>query len=68
MNITLLKYMFFRGCWLIRAGWLELAIQVRPPTSDDRNFFVRTPFQVFLDSMEIPLSQDSIYRTVEDSG
>ena len=28
----------------------------KPPTSDDHNFFVRTPFQMFLDSMERPLS------------
>ena len=61
MIVTLLKSMFFTKC----AG---LAIHVRPPTSDDHNFFVRTPFQVFLDSMERKLSQD--YRNVplEDSG
>ena len=46
---------------------MGLTIHVRPPTSDDYNFFVRTPFQVFLDSMEIPLSQDSIHVPVEDS-
>ena len=28
-------------------------------TSDEHNFFVRTPFEVFLDSMESPLSQES---------
>ena len=39
-----------------------------PPTSNGHNFFVRTPFQVFLDSMEIPLSQDSSHAPVEDSG
>ena len=38
-----------------------------PPTSDDHNFFIRTPFQVFLNSMEIPLNQDSIHVPVEDS-
>ena len=40
-----------------------------PPTSDDPNFFVRTPFRVLLDFMEIPLSQDSnhvLWRTVGD--
>ena len=40
-----------------------------PPTSDDHNFFVQTPFRVFLDSMEIPWSEDSIHllwRTVDD--
>ena len=46
---------------------LGLAIHVRPPTLDGHNFFVRTPFQVFLDYMEIPLSQDSIHMTLEDS-
>ena len=30
-----------------------------PPTSDGHNFLVRTPFWVFLDSMEIPWSQES---------
>ena len=42
---------------------------MRPPTSDDHNFFVRTPFRVFLDPMESPLSQDSshvLWRTVGD--
>ena len=29
------------------------------PTSDDHNFLVRSPFQVFLDSMEISLSLES---------
>ena len=33
---------------------------VSPPTSEGPNSFVRTPFRVFLDSMESPLSQDSI--------
>ena len=31
------------------------------PTSDGHNFFVRTLFQMFLDSMEIPLSLESIH-------
>ena len=43
----------FSNCW--------------PPTSDDYNFFVQTPFQVFLD-MESPLSQDASHIPVEDSG
>ena len=38
----------------------------QPPTSDGHNFFVRTPFWVFLDSMEISLSYDSIHILVED--
>ena len=37
-----------------------------PLTSDDHNFFVRTSFEVFLDSMESPLSQESIFMLVED--
>ena len=31
------------------------------PTSDGHNFFIRSPFWVFLDSMEIPLSLESIH-------
>ena len=40
---------------------------VWPPTSEGRNSFVRTPFQVFLNSMERPLSQESINMLKEDS-
>ena len=39
-----------------------------PPTSDDHIFCVRTPFWVFLDSMERPLSQDSFYVPLEALG
>ena len=35
-------------------------------TSDKHNFFVRTSFEVFLDSMESPLSQESRFMPVED--
>ena len=35
-------------------------------TSDEHNFFVRTPFEMFLDSMESPLSQKSRFMPVED--
>ena len=45
-----------------------LTIHVRPPNSDNHNFFFRTLFRVFLDSMESLLSQDSIHVPVEDSG
>ena len=41
---------------------------VRPPISEGHMSFVRTPFQVFLDSMESSLSQDTIHIPVEDSG
>ena len=40
---------------------------VSPPTSEGHNFFFRTPFRVFLDSMESPLSKDSINMLVEGS-
>ena len=36
-------------------------ICARPPTSDDHNFLVRAPFWVFLNSMESPLSLESIH-------
>ena len=39
-----------------------------PPTSEVHIFHVRTPFQVFLDSMESPLSQDAFHIPVEGSG
>ena len=39
-----------------------------PQTSDDHIFHVRTPFGVFLDSMERPLSQYSLNILVEGSG
>ena len=63
MNITFLNLCFYKD-----AGELGLAIHVRPPASDDHNFFVRTSFRVFLDSMEIPLSHDSSPMPVKDSG
>ena len=37
-----------------------------PPTLEGHNSFVRTPIWVFLDSMEIPLSQESIHMSEED--
>ena len=37
-----------------------------PLTSDDHNLFIQTPFEVFLDSMESPLSQESRFMPVED--
>ena len=37
-------------------------------TSESHNFLVRTPIRVFLDSMEIPLSQLSIRMPLEGSG
>ena len=40
---------------------------LRPPTLEGHNFFVQTSFKVLLDSMESPLSQESIRVPVEDS-
>ena len=39
-----------------------------PPASDDHIFRVRTPFGVFLDSMERPMSQGYFHVSVEGSG
>ena len=36
-----------------------------PQISDGYNFFVPTPFRLFLDFMESPLSQESIHMHVE---
>ena len=44
-----------RPCWLLVG-----TIHGKPPTLDSHNFFVRTPFWMFLDFMEIPLSLESI--------
>ena len=49
-------------------GRLGLTIYVRPPISDGHNFFVKTLFLVFFDSIESPLSHDSIHMLVEDFG
>ena len=65
---NLLKCMFFQGCWTARASELGLAIRVWPPILVGHKFFVIALFWVFLDSMEIQLSQDSIHIYVEDRG
>ena len=39
---------------------------VLPPTSEGHNSFVRTPIRVLLDSMERPLSKESIDMPEED--
>ena len=54
--------------WPARVGRFGLTIHLRLPTSEGHNFFVRTSIQVFLDSMEIPLSQDFSHVPVEDIG
>ena len=45
-----------RPCWLLVA-----TVNGKPPTSDGHNFFVRTSFWMLLDSMERPLSLESIH-------
>ena len=59
---------------LTHEQWCEFSHHVRkfsnfvPLTSDDHNFFVRIPFEVFLDSMESPLSQESRFMLWRTSG
>ena len=43
------------------AGLLVIIVHGKSPTSDGHNFFVRTPGWMFLDSMEINLSIESIH-------
>ena len=43
----------------------QLHCCARPPTSDNRNFLVRALFWVFLDSMESPLSLESIHIYID---
>ena len=43
------------------AGSARVTVHGKPSTSDGHNLFVRTPFWMFLDSMEIPLSLESIH-------
>ena len=45
-----------RPCWLLVA-----TIHEKPLTSNGHNFFVRTLFRMFLDSMEIHFSIESIH-------
>ena len=40
---------------------LVVTVHKKPSTSDGYNFFVRTLFRMFLDSMESPLSLESIH-------
>ena len=51
-------------CKSVRLG---LTIHAMPPTSDGHNFFVRTPFWVFLNSVESPFSQYYSHVPVEDN-
>ena len=51
---------------LVSPGQLVRVDYVRPPTSEGHNSSVRTPIWVFLDSMESPLSQESIHIPEEN--
>ena len=42
-------------------GFAYVTVPVEPPTLDDHNFLVRIPIHVFLDSIEISLSLESIH-------
>ena len=50
------------------AGYALVTVHVKPPTSDGHNFFVRTPFWMFLDSMESYLSLESIHIYLDNIG
>ena len=43
------------------AGSARVTVHGKPSTLDGHNFFVRTLFRMFLDSMERPLSLESIH-------
>ena len=50
-----------RSGQLVSSGQLVWVDYARPPTLKGHISFVRTPILVFLDSMEIPLSQEYIH-------
>ena len=50
-----------RPCWSLVA-----TIHGKPPNSNGHNFFVRTSFLMFLDSMERHLSLESINMYLDD--
>ena len=52
-----------RKYWGFRGDVVKIS-----PTSDGHNFFVRTPFRMFLDYMESPLSLESIHIYLEYIG
>ena len=54
--------------WSGRASRVRLVNPMRPPTSEGHNFFLQTPIRVFLDSMESPLSQESIHIELDKIG
>ena len=52
-----------KPCWLLIA-----TVHGKPLISEGHNFFVRTPFWMFLDYMEIPLSLESIHLYLDNIG
>ena len=57
-----------RSGQLLSSGQLVWVDYACPPTSEGHNSFVRTSIQVFLDSMESPLSQEFINRQLDKIG
>ena len=57
-----------RSGQLVSSGQLVWVDYACPPTSEGHNSFVRTPIRVFLDSIEIPLSQECINRQIDKIG
>ena len=55
-----------RSAQLVSSGQLVWVDYACPQTSEGHISFVRTPIQVFLDSMESPLSQEYIDMPEED--
>ena len=51
---------------LVSPGHLVRVDCIRPSTLEGHISFVRTPIWVFLDSMESPLSQESIHMPEKD--
>ena len=49
-------------------GLFVVTVHRKSPTSDGHNFFVRTPFRMFLNSMERNLSLYSIHIYLDNIG
>ena len=62
-HIRSINHEKIRPCWLLVA-----TVHGKPPTLDGHNFFVRTPFWMFLNSMESPLSLKSIHLYLDNIG
>ena len=58
-----------RGIFVLRKYWCFRGDTIKiSQTSDDHKFFVRTSFCMFLDSMEIHLSLESIHIFLDNIG